>query len=330
MRARSGPSPTSSNTVPGLGRQHELLDDVEAAEAAGPTDHDLAVEAEAGPISCPRQAEAIEVYARRRDQHAARVHAEPEYLVRHDVVQGDERCRRQRWLLAASLEPRCPTGPFHAPLLRLPDVQRGHEQDRRNVERASESTRRVKKLVALPHELHVRVWRGPRSMGIDMEPARPFSPVYIFDRGSSPSTALHKQGPSARTPPSPRPAPGRRLLAYRLDIEDPVRRDHPCLPEHALRRRRPAARTDPPCDGPSWPCVVVGPTTTQGQLGPVAGWISTSGWAAGRERVPGKAWVVTPHGVLDVETVREQAAPRRRRSRRAEFPSVGPCFVRRR
>ncbi len=53
--------------------------------------------------------------------------------------------------------------------------------------------------------------------------------------------------------------------------------------------------------------VFVLPTTTQGQLGPVAGWISTSGWAAAAERVLGKAWVVTPHGVLDVETVREQA-----------------------
>ncbi len=56
--------------------------------------------------------------------------------------------------------------------------------------------------------------------------------------------------------------------------------------------------------------VFVLPTTTQGQLGPVAGWISTSGWAAAAERVLGKAWVVTPHGVLDVETVREQAAHR--------------------
>jgi len=56
--------------------------------------------------------------------------------------------------------------------------------------------------------------------------------------------------------------------------------------------------------------VFVLPTTTEGQLGPVAGWISTSGWAAAAERVVGHAWVVTPHGVLDIETVRERAARR--------------------
>jgi glycosyltransferase involved in cell wall biosynthesis len=54
--------------------------------------------------------------------------------------------------------------------------------------------------------------------------------------------------------------------------------------------------------------VFVLPTTTHGQLGPVAGWISTSGWAAAAERVVGRAWIVTPHGVLDVATVRERAA----------------------
>jgi glycosyltransferase involved in cell wall biosynthesis len=54
--------------------------------------------------------------------------------------------------------------------------------------------------------------------------------------------------------------------------------------------------------------VFVLPTTTHGQLGPVAGWISTSGWAAAARRVVGQAWIVTPQGVLDVETVRERAA----------------------
>ena len=53
--------------------------------------------------------------------------------------------------------------------------------------------------------------------------------------------------------------------------------------------------------------VFVLPTSTQGQLGPVAGWISTSGWAAAAKRVVGHAWVVTPHGVLDIETVRDRA-----------------------
>src|SRR4051812_35096404 len=54
--------------------------------------------------------------------------------------------------------------------------------------------------------------------------------------------------------------------------------------------------------------VFVLPTTTEGQLGPVAGWISTSGWAAAAERVLGRAWVVTPRGILDVRTLRERAA----------------------
>lgn len=52
------------------------------------------------------------------------------------------------------------------------------------------------------------------------------------------------------------------------------------------------------------------PTTTVGQLGPVAGWISTSGWAAAAERQLGQAWIVTRHGVLSVAEVRRRAADR--------------------
>jgi glycosyltransferase involved in cell wall biosynthesis len=54
--------------------------------------------------------------------------------------------------------------------------------------------------------------------------------------------------------------------------------------------------------------IFVLPTTTDGQQGPVAGWISTSGWAAAAERVVGPTWVVTPHGVLDIESLRRRAA----------------------
>jgi glycosyltransferase involved in cell wall biosynthesis len=54
--------------------------------------------------------------------------------------------------------------------------------------------------------------------------------------------------------------------------------------------------------------ILVLPTTTDGQQGPVAGWISTSGWAAAAERVVGHSWVVTPHGVLDIESLRRRAA----------------------
>lgn len=58
--------------------------------------------------------------------------------------------------------------------------------------------------------------------------------------------------------------------------------------------------------------IFVLPTTTSGQLGPVAGWISTSGWAAAAERELGAAWVVTRHGTLSVDEVRRRAAPAER------------------
>ncbi|MEQ1787647.1 MAG: glycosyltransferase [Acidimicrobiales bacterium] len=54
--------------------------------------------------------------------------------------------------------------------------------------------------------------------------------------------------------------------------------------------------------------IFVLPTTTVGQLGPVAGWISTSGWAAAAERELGRAWIVTRHGILTVDEVRRRAA----------------------
>ena len=69
--------------------------------------------------------------------------------------------------------------------------------------------------------------------------------------------------------------------------------------------------------------ILVLPTTTDDQLGPVAGWISTSGWAAAAERVLGTAFIVTRHGLLDVAEVRrraatlERAATGERRGRRA-------------
>ncbi len=54
--------------------------------------------------------------------------------------------------------------------------------------------------------------------------------------------------------------------------------------------------------------IFVLPTTTVGQLGPVAGWISTSGWAAAAARQLGHAWIVTRHGILTVDEVRRRAA----------------------
>lgn len=73
--------------------------------------------------------------------------------------------------------------------------------------------------------------------------------------------------------------------------------------------------------------IFVLPTTTAGQLGPVAGWISACGWADAAARELGCAWVVTPQGFLDVDEVRRQAASAERsaptgdrRARRAVPP----------
>ena len=54
--------------------------------------------------------------------------------------------------------------------------------------------------------------------------------------------------------------------------------------------------------------IFVLPTTTVDQVGPVAGWLSTSGWAAAGAREVGQAWIVTPHGILSVDDVRRRAA----------------------
>jgi glycosyltransferase involved in cell wall biosynthesis len=50
--------------------------------------------------------------------------------------------------------------------------------------------------------------------------------------------------------------------------------------------------------------VFVLPTSTSGQQGPVAGWLSTAGWAAAAARVIGASWIVTPGGEIDVRAAR--------------------------
>jgi glycosyltransferase involved in cell wall biosynthesis len=54
--------------------------------------------------------------------------------------------------------------------------------------------------------------------------------------------------------------------------------------------------------------ILVLPTTTAGEQGPVASWISTAGWAVAARRLLGDAWIVTPAGILDVDAVRAAAA----------------------
>ena len=79
--------------------------------------------------------------------------------------------------------------------------------------------------------------------------------------------------------------------------------------------------------------IFVLPTTTVGQLGPVAGWISTSGWAAAAERQLGRAWIVTRHGVLTVDEVRRRASssdralPAGERRLRHALPTVAKTLV---
>ena len=62
----------------------------------------------------------------------------------------------------------------------------------------------------------------------------------------------------------------------------------------------------PPSDGGA--AIFVLPTTTVDQVGPVAGWLSTAGWAAAGARELGEAWIVTPDGVRTIDDVRRRAA----------------------
>lgn len=79
--------------------------------------------------------------------------------------------------------------------------------------------------------------------------------------------------------------------------------------------------------------IFVLPTTTSGQTGPVAGWISTCGWASAAQRELGRAWIVTPQGVLDIEEVRRRAAdapaalPAGRRRARQALPPIAKTVL---
>ena len=76
--------------------------------------------------------------------------------------------------------------------------------------------------------------------------------------------------------------------------------------------------------------VFVLPTSTSGQLGPVAAWMSTAGWAAAARRVLGDAWIVTPAGEIEPEAARRRgSAPRCRRPRRRAGAGMSPRSRRR-
>lgn len=64
--------------------------------------------------------------------------------------------------------------------------------------------------------------------------------------------------------------------------------------------------------GPRVPCAAVAavfvlPQTAEGQLGPVAAYVSTSGWAEAATRVLGQAWIACPDGILEPLEVRRRA-----------------------
>jgi glycosyltransferase involved in cell wall biosynthesis len=54
--------------------------------------------------------------------------------------------------------------------------------------------------------------------------------------------------------------------------------------------------------------VFVLPSTTSGQQGPVASWVSTAGWTRAARRVLGNAWIVTPAGLVDPDEARRRAS----------------------
>ncbi len=69
--------------------------------------------------------------------------------------------------------------------------------------------------------------------------------------------------------------------------------------------------------------ILVLPTSTEGQLGPVAAWMSAAGWASAVKRVVGEAWLVTTAGLVDPDEARRQG------SRPALSPSSASTWHRR-
>lgn len=72
------------------------------------------------------------------------------------------------------------------------------------------------------------------------------------------------------------------------------------------------------------PALLVLPEAAQGQVGPVAAYLSTGGWATAAARVLGAAWVVTPSGVLEPpEVLRRGARARNGSSASCSSPGAG-------
>ncbi len=57
--------------------------------------------------------------------------------------------------------------------------------------------------------------------------------------------------------------------------------------------------------------IVVLPTVTAGQQGPVAALVSAAGWASGLRRLLGHVWIVTPDGIVSTDGLRRRASDAR-------------------
>ena len=72
------------------------------------------------------------------------------------------------------------------------------------------------------------------------------------------------------------------------------------------------------------PVIFVLPVMESGRGAPVASLISTAGWATGATKRYGRAWIVTPDGVIDPAEARRLAAADERR-RRPRNPAPATC-----
>jgi hypothetical protein len=225
----------------------QLLDGVEGAEAPDPADDELVVDAELAPdrVAPDLGREEVEVDPGRRDQHAVVGDAQLADLPR-DLVGAarDEIGAVERRPLADALQPPTPARSPDPPLLGLPHLRRGDEEDRGDTETVGEvQPGGVEHLVALPYERDV-VPR-PRAAGLDGGPTTSVPLEHVASR----DLGRHRD--------ESRPRPGRRArqvaagsgAAGRLRIEHPGRGRDPGLTQHALRRCGPSGGADEGGDG---------------------------------------------------------------------------------
>ena len=169
---------------------NRLLEGMEAAKAAHPSDHEPIVQPESPPgrAGVGTVREEIQVDAGRCDDELIVSGTEVKHPFGHHLgPTRDEIGTAQRGLLTAPLEPAGPSRPADPPLRRLPDQRGRNEQNGRASKRAGElEACDLEQLVTLPHEPDVR--RPPRSVGVDAEPATAAPPPRIFCGG------LHESG----------------------------------------------------------------------------------------------------------------------------------------